>query len=198
MTQLGFGIVTPALPVYAASFGVGTAAVGLVISSYGLARLVADLPVGTLAERVGRRPLLIGGGIILGVGSALCAVAPSFPALVAFRFLAGAGAATVLTAAQIILADLSSTDNRGRVMAIYQGFFLVGVGLGPAPGGFLADRFGPAAPFLAYGALATTAAGISALWVPETRAPGRRPPHGAQAGHAGAQAGHVGGAGSLA
>lgn len=170
ITQLGFGIVAPVLPAYAASFGAGTVAVGLVVASYGLARLVTNYPAGLLAERVGRRILLITGGITLGIGSALCAMAPSFPWLVVFRFVAGVGAAMVLTMAQVILADISSLGNRGRIMSMYQGFFLLGVGLGPVPGGILADKYGLAAPFFGFALLAVTGAFVAALFVPETRA----------------------------
>ncbi|HEY8449826.1 MAG TPA: MFS transporter [Bacillota bacterium] len=175
ITQLGFGIVAPALPAYAVSLGVDTAAVGWVVTIYGLARLVTNYPVGVWAERIGRRPLLIGGGLVLALGSALCGLAPSFGWLLVWRFVAGAGAAAVITMAQIILADLSTPANRGRVMSIYMGFFLIGVSTGPVPGGYLADRYGLAAPLFGYAALAALGAMVSALFVPETRPAGQTP-----------------------
>ncbi|NBU26160.1 MAG: MFS transporter, partial [Gammaproteobacteria bacterium] len=52
--------------------------------------------------------------------------------------LAGLGAATVLTGGQIMVGDLATAENRGRMMSTYQGFFMIGVGLGPTPGGVLA------------------------------------------------------------
>lgn len=81
----------------------------------------------------------------------------------------GAGAAMVLTAGQTVIADISTVANRGRPMAFYQGVFLFSVGLGPVFGGWLATRYGLAAPFAANAAisLVTTALG---LWrLPETR-----------------------------
>jgi DHA1 family multidrug resistance protein-like MFS transporter len=86
--------------------------------------------------------------------------------------VAGIGAALVLVAGQIVLADITTPARRGRVMAIYQGAFVFAVGIGPLPGGVLAERFGLAAPFLVY-AVAGTLAAVVAWWsIPETRATG--------------------------
>ncbi|HWT10436.1 MAG TPA: MFS transporter, partial [Roseomonas sp.] len=77
----------------------------------------------------------------------------------------------------IVLADISAPAQRGRMMSIYQGTFLFSVGIGPFPGGLLAEHFGLAAPFATY-AVASGAAGLLAwLVVPETRsfAHGDRP-----------------------
>jgi MFS family permease len=83
--------------------------------------------------------------------------------------VAGVGAAFVLTAGQIVLADITTPAARGRAMAIYQGSFLFAVGLGPFPGGVLAERFGLAAPFTAYAITGTLAGAVAWLRIPETR-----------------------------
>jgi MFS family permease len=91
---------------------------------------------------------------------------------VAARFVAGVGAALVLVAGQIVLADITTRERRGRVMAIYQGVFVFAVGVGPLPGGALAERFGLAAPFLVYAVAGALAAVVAWLQIPETRATG--------------------------
>ena len=68
VNQLGFGIITPVLPAYGRSFGVGASAVGLILGIYGLARFIANVPAGHLAERRGRRTVL---GIITPSGESL-------------------------------------------------------------------------------------------------------------------------------
>lgn len=167
--QIGFGLITPVLPSYARSFGLSAADLGFVIAIYGFARFVANVPAGQLAERVGRRPVLILGTAITSIASALIATAGSLPQLLAYRLLAGLGAATVLTGGQIMVGDLSGPANRGRMMSTYQGVFLVGVALGPLPGGLLADHFGLRAPFIAYAVFSGLACVAALRLISETK-----------------------------
>lgn len=166
VNQLGFGLITPVLPLYADSFGLGPSMIGVVIGVYGLARFAVNLPAGRLAERIGRRPVLIGGTIITAVSAALMATAQNLPQLLLYRVLGGAGAATVLVAGQIMVTDLSTPSNRARLSSVYQGFFLIGVGLGPLPGGVLADALGLRVPFIVY----SLCAGLACLWATLTLA----------------------------
>ena len=172
VNQLGFGSVVPVLALYARSYGVTQSAIGLAIAVYGLARFLVAMPVGRLADVVGRRAALALGGLVTAAGNALCALAPTFAVFVAARFVAGIGAALVLVAGQIVLADITTPARRGRVMAIYQGVFVFAVGIGPLPGGLLAERFGLAAPFAVYAVMGTIAAAVAWVHIPETRATG--------------------------
>ena len=172
VNQLGFGSVVPVLALYARSFGVTQWAIGLAIAVYGLARFLVAMPVGRLTDAAGRRAALALGGLVTAAGNALCAVAPTFAVFVAARFVAGMGAALVLVAGQIVLADITTPARRGRVMAIYQGVFVFAVGVGPLPGGLLAERFGLAAPFVVYAVMGTLAAVVAWFQIPETRARG--------------------------
>ena len=169
VNQLGFGGIVPVLALFARSFGVPQSAVGMAVAVYGLARFVVNLPAGQLADRLGRRAALAIGGVVSAAGNLLCAYAPSYGALIAARFVAGAGAALVLTGGQVVLADITTRADRGRTMAVYQGVFVFAVGIGPLPGGLLAERFGLRGPFLAYAAAGLLAAAVAWLRVPETR-----------------------------
>ena len=169
VNQIGFGLITPVLPAYAKSFGLGAGDIGLVIGVYGFARFVANVPAGQVADRYGRRPVLIIGTAITAVASALIATAGDLPQLLVYRLLAGLGAATVLTGGQIMVGDIASPENRGRMMSTYQGIFLAGVGLGPLPGGLLADHFGLRAPFIAYAAFSALACVCALFLIRETR-----------------------------
>jgi MFS family permease len=172
VNQLGFGAIVPVIALYARSFGVLQGAIGVAIAVYGLARFLVAMPVGKLTDVLGRRAALALGGVVTAAGNLLCAAAPSFPAFVAARFVAGAGAALVLIAGQIVLADITTPARRGRVMAIYQGVFLCAVGIGPYPGGVLAERYGLAAPFVVYAVAGLLASAVAWLQVPDTRAAG--------------------------
>ena len=169
VNQIGFGSVVPVLPLYAETYGVSEFAVGLTIAIYGLARFIANVPAGRLADLRGRRATLAAGGIITVVGNLLTAVAPNYELFLGARFLSGLGAAAVLTGGQLVVNDIASPQNRGRLMSIYQGVFGFAVGIGPIPGGFLADRFGLELPFIAYAVLAGIVTLIAWFAMPETR-----------------------------
>jgi MFS family permease len=172
VNQLGFGAIVPVIALYARSFGVPQSAIGVAIAVYGLARFLVAVPVGKLTDVLGRRAALALGGLVTAAGNLLCAAAPNFAGFVAARFVAGAGAALVLIAGQIVLADITTPARRGRVMAVYQGVFLFAVGVGPYPGGLLAERFGLAAPFVVYGLAGLLASAVAWLQIPDTRAAG--------------------------
>jgi DHA1 family multidrug resistance protein-like MFS transporter len=169
VNQLGFGAIVPVIALYARSFGVPQSAIGVAIAVYGLARFLVAMPVGKLTDVLGRRAALALGGLVTAAGNLACAAAPNFATFVAARFVAGVGAALVLIAGQIVLADISTPARRGRVMAIYQGVFLFAVGVGPYPGGLLAERFGLAAPFVVYALAGALASGVAWLSIPDTR-----------------------------
>lgn len=169
VNQLGFGSIVPVVPLYARSFGVPQSAIGLTIAIYGLARFLVNLPAGRLSDRLGRRPTLAIGGLVVVVGNLACALAPGYFWFLGARFIAGAGAALILTASQIVLADISTPERRGRIMSVYSGVFAFAVGIGPYPGGLLAKHFGLSAPFYTFAMLGLFAAILAWFRVPETR-----------------------------
>ena len=170
VNQLGFGAMIPTLALYAQSFGVPASAIGLAVASYGLARFFSAMPTAHWADRLGRRPTLAVGGLISAAGNLWCAVATGYPEFLFARFVAGFGAGVILTAGQVVLADISPPERRGRMISIYQGTFLFAVGVGPFPGGLLAEYYGLAAPFAAYGIASLLATAVAWLAVAETKA----------------------------
>lgn len=169
VNQLGFGAMVPSLALYAQSFGVPASAIGLAIAIYGLARFTSAIPAGQLSDRLGRRPTLAVGGLVSGLGNLWCAWATSYPEFIVARFVAGAGAGLILTTGQVVLADITTPERRGRTIAIYQGTFLFAVGIGPFPGGLLADYVSLAAPFAAYGIASLIVTVVAWFAVSETR-----------------------------
>lgn len=169
VNQLGFGGIVPVLPLYAQSFGVSASAVGLTIGIYGLARFFVATPAGHLSDWMGRRSTLAVGGLVSALGNVWCAAATGFPEFVIARFVAGCGAGLMLTTGHIVLADITTPERRGRAIAIYQGVFIFTVGIGPYPGGLLAEHVGLAAPFVAYGIAGVVSAAVARFFVVETR-----------------------------
>jgi MFS family permease len=100
--------------------------------------------------------------------------AEGIPDLLFWRLIAGAGSAMYMTGAQVYLVDISTQQNRARVLGANQGALLVGVSLGPGLGGVLAEAFGFRLPFFAVGGAALLTSVYGYLRLPETHAP-RRP-----------------------
>lgn len=167
--QLSFSANTPVIAQYAESFGVSMTAIGFTFAIYGLARLLLNIPAGNAADRLGRKKALAIGGTLAALSSIGCALAPNYELFLSARFVGGAGAAFVLTGGQIVLADIARPDNRGRLMSVYQGVFLMTAGLGAIPGGWLATHYGISSPFWASAVLAGLVTMIALMYVPETR-----------------------------
>jgi MFS family permease len=167
INQLGFGGVVPALPLYAKSFGVSASAIGMAVGVYGLARFIGAIPAGWLSDAAGRRQALMLGGVVTTIGNLWCALASGYPEFILARFVAGAGAGLIVTTGQIVLADITTQEHRGRIVSIYQGVFIFAAGVGPFPGGLLSAHYDLAAPFWVYAVAGVFAAGVAAVAVPE-------------------------------
>lgn len=146
---LGFGIVAPALPVFARNFGVGETAAAAVISAFAFMRFVSALGGGRLVDRVGERVLLAAGIGIVAVSSALAGLAQSYTALLVLRGIGGVGSALFTVSAFNLLMRVVGPELRGRATGTYQSGFIVGGVTGPTLGGLLA-AISIRAPFFVY------------------------------------------------
>ena len=169
---LGFGIVVPAVPLFALEFGVGTTAAGAVVSAFALMRLLSGLAGGRLVDRVGERAALIAGLGVVAVSSLLAGLAVSYPQLLVLRGVGGIGSAVFTIAATSLLLRVAKAAQRGQTQSVYRGGFLLGGIIGPAFGGAVIG-ISIRAPFFLYAGtllLAMLAAG-TLLPKPEKAAP---------------------------
>lgn len=148
--MLGFGILSPVLPNYARSFGVGYDAVGLLISSFSLTRLVSDPFVGRFIDRHGERAMATLGAVGVGISSVAAAAAPNFTLLVVFRGAGGIGSALFFAALLSFLLRTIPSERVGRVMSVYYASFNLGFIAGGPLGGVFARWFGLASPLYIY------------------------------------------------
>lgn len=132
---LGFGIVAPALPVFARDFGVGRAAAAAVISVFAFLRIAFALPAGKLVDQFGERIVLATGIAIVAASSALAGLANSYGELIALRGIGGVGSAMFSISAMSLLVRLVPNTQRGRALGFWQGGFLLGGITGPVIGG---------------------------------------------------------------
>ncbi len=161
LSMMGQGIIVPVLPLFAREFGVSATAIGLVVGVFGMGRILFNLPAGFLAQRFGRKAVMGTGLVLAAIGAGLSGTSIGVPQLVGWRFLQGVGSALFVTSSFAYIADISTSQNRGRFMSLQQGSLLLGVDLGPTLGGFVADMAGFRWPFYISGILAA----LSAVWI---------------------------------
>jgi MFS family permease len=131
---LGFGIVAPALPVFARDFGVGRAAAGAVISVFAVMRILGAFPAGVVIDRVGERIVMTTGIAIVAVSSVLAGLAQTYAQLITLRGIGGLGSAMFSVSALSLLVRMVPNQQRGRAIGMWQGGFLIGGITGPVLG----------------------------------------------------------------
>ena len=165
----GQGVVSPVLPLYTNEFGVSATMVGLTLTVFALARLIVNIPAGLIADRFGRRVLLVGGPMITSIGMFGSGHADDIWELLIWRFIAGGGSAFFMSGAMIYLIDIAPPASRTRYVATNQWALSLGVALGPGIGGLVGESYGLAAPFYVVGALGILTAIYAGIRLPETR-----------------------------
>lgn len=177
VVALGFGVVVPAIPLFASEYGVGRTAVGLAISTFAFFRLVSALASGTVVDRIGERTVMVGGLVLVSVSTFAAAFAPDFASFVALRGVGGVGSACFTVASVALLLRVAPSEQRGRATSLWQGGFLLGGVAGPAVGGPLTD-IDPQLPFFVYSAglmVAGTVALVGLRQVPDDDASAQQP-----------------------
>jgi MFS family permease len=146
---LGYGLVAPALPIFARSFDVGVTAVSLLASAFAVLRLAFGPVSGRLVNRLGELHVFHGGLIIVAVSSGACAFATTYWELLAFRAVGGAGSTLFTVSAASLLIRLAPPSLRGRATGAWATAFLLGTVAGPLVGGVLVT-LNLRAPFVIY------------------------------------------------
>jgi EmrB/QacA subfamily drug resistance transporter len=142
MLQLDANIVSVSLPAIARSLGAGFAGIEWVVTAYMLAFASLLLPAGALADRFGRKQLLIVGLSVFTLASFLCGSAPSLSVLIAARALQGTGAAMQLSAALATLSHAFQGEARARAFSFWGAVVGIGIASGPVVGGVITQGFG--------------------------------------------------------
>lgn len=165
----GFGIVFPIFARRLGELGSGVEALGLMIMAYALTNIVGAPLMGVLADRLGRRPVVLGSLATFVAVNLGFLLANSTNEFILIRAIEGFFMAGLSPAALGIIADIAPEDSRGRWVGIFNGGASAGWILGPALGGVLYDSFGFAAPFIASAIMASLAFAAAFFLIPETR-----------------------------
>jgi len=156
------GLIAPLLPEIEERTGAGDAALGLALAAYAIPILIVSIPTGRLADRIGRRPLLLGGLVLTGVGSLLIAYSPSLEALLAGRAVQGLGSTASWVAALALVSDLARPGRKGEAIGFALAANSGGAVAGPALGGIVGGAISFEAPFVLVSIIA--AAMFTAGW----------------------------------
>ena len=142
----------PAIPVFAKSFGVNNAAIGLMVSAFAITRFASGLISGTMVDKFGERKVFSTGVFMVSLFTFLAGVAQNYEQLLFFRAAGGLGSSMFSVAASSVIMRSVSDDQRGHAQSVYQGSFIVGGMAGPAIGGLL-SVISLRAPFFVYSVL---------------------------------------------
>jgi EmrB/QacA subfamily drug resistance transporter len=131
-----------ALPAIGREMQQGPVALGWVATAYLLSAAVFLVPFGKLADIHGRKRVFVGGLLVYTATSALCALAPSFPALLAGRVAQGVGGGMVFGTGVALLTSIIPPGRRGLALGINVSAVYLGLSLGPPLGGLLTQHLG--------------------------------------------------------
>jgi MFS transporter, DHA2 family, multidrug resistance protein len=141
MQALDTTIANVALPYMEGSASASADQINWVLTSYIVAAAIMTPPSGFLANRFGRKRVLMVAVAGFVAASVLCGIAQSLLEIVAFRLLQGFFGAALVPIGQSILLDIYTPEERGSAMALFGVSVMVGPVLGPVIGGWLTDHY---------------------------------------------------------
>ena len=166
---VGFGIIIPILPLYASQHGATPFQLGALLASYSVMQFIFAPILGSLSDRVGRKPVLALSLLGTSAASIVLGIASEFPSALWLLFVArivdGATGANISTA-QAYIADVTVPEKRARGLGLIGMALGLGFVFGPAIGGVLAG-ISISLPFYAVGALAFVNAILMLVRLPE-------------------------------
>jgi EmrB/QacA subfamily drug resistance transporter len=140
MSSLDLFIVNLAFPTITRSFrGTDLGSLSWVLNAYTIVFAAVLVPAGRLADRVGRRRVLVAGLVVFAVGSAACGVAPGVDLLIAARVVQAVGAGLMVPASLSLLLAAVPPSARAAALGTWSGFAALGAAVGPVVGGLLVE-----------------------------------------------------------
>lgn len=159
---LGTGIAV--IPPFAKrTFGAGDAGVGVAVGAFAVGAVILRPFAGRIGDRLGRRPLVIGGAAIVAASTLLYLAASSLPLLIVIRLFGGIGEAAFFVGAATMITDLAPIERRGEAISYWSVAVYSGLAFGPIIGEAVQSRWGYDAVWLVGAGCAATAAGIGCL-----------------------------------
>lgn len=165
---LDLTVVNTALPSISLSLGASTSELQWIVDAYVVVLAGLLILAGSIGDRFGRKRWMTRGLALFLAGSVVAALAESVELLVAGRAIQGLGAAFVLPATLSIVTNTFDREERGKAIAVWTAVGGIGIGFGPAIGGYLVDRYDWSAAFWIHVPI-IAAVMIGQFFVPESR-----------------------------
>jgi MFS transporter, DHA1 family, multidrug resistance protein len=169
VVMLGIGIVIPLLPSYAQNMGATATEIGLIFSSFALARAVSTPFAGAIADRMNMKPMMLLGLLAYTLLSFTYVIATRPFHLVMIRALHGMASAFVIPLALTYAANISREGEEGLFMGSINMALFFGMGAGPLIGGFITDKLGLNAAFYCLSGLSGLAMITAVFFLPSMR-----------------------------
>jgi MFS family permease len=174
LQMTSYGMIFPLFARKIDDFGDGVAVLATSVMAYSLAGVVAAPFMGSLADRIGRRPVILGSFAVFAAAFTGYYLAAASFVFIVIRGLTGALTAGLGPATMGLVADIAPEDERARWIGVIGGGTSAGFIFGPVAGGLLYDRWGYGPPFLASIGMALLTLLVTFLAIPETHTPEKR------------------------
>jgi len=166
-------VMSPVLEQMAREFGITTGTAGLVVAAYGAPGIAVALIAGPYSDRIGRKPFLVIGPLVMGISTIASAVAPTFALIVAARIASGVGASVLFPNVNATVADIYPFRERGKAVATVIGLNTMASVVGVPVAGIVAEATSWRVSVALVGVLAIVASGVLFLRMPNAQGTNR-------------------------
>ncbi|MEJ2203859.1 MAG: MFS transporter [Gemmatimonadota bacterium] len=174
VNNLNDGLAWGLFPIFFAAAGLDVGSIGVLTFIYPACWGVLQLWTGALSDRVGRKPLIVGGMVIQSLGLTMVGLGSGFGIWVAASAILGVGTALVYPTLLAAIGDVARPDWRGSAVGVYRFWRDSGYAVGALLAGMLADVFGMGIAIVVIAAMTLTSGGVVAVRMPETHRPDQR------------------------
>ncbi len=168
-TQFGVTVIAPLLGWWKESLGASFLVTTLIFSAFTIVSTPLSIPGGIISDKLGRKPLVAAGLLLYALASFLFPFSSSTYDWIFVRALQGAGAGLFFPAVTALLSEVTSYEERGHALSVYNIGLGAGLALGPVSGGILFDIYGIFVPFFLCVAFALLSVILVLLFVQEPK-----------------------------